>query len=892
VSIQCAAWLRLSLIAATICAVGWISNGRGLAHVWADAPGITLYVSPTLGSDSNPGSEAQPFATLGHAQAVVRTLAPTMSSTITVFLETGIFRLNRPLILDAEDSGRNGFNVVWSAAPGATPIIAGSDQITGWSEMNSARHIWRAPVPADANAGQIYVNGARAWQTSGAVPVILRQTSSGYKASSKLMSTWRNPFNIQFEYTGGEGQWAEPRCPIAFISGRNIIMAQPCWNNTTQRAQNYVTYGTTDNLTLPTGILNAYELLRSPGEFYLDTKLHVLYYIPRPGEDMSTADVEVPTLPALVRGAGTVSNPIHNIAFTGIQFSYATWTQPETPTGYSEIQSGYTITGTDGYANEGICKKSKPHTRCPYGAWTPEPGAVQFAHDQFIVFAGDQFAHLGGAALELGDDSRSDSVTTSVFTDTSGNGIELGGVDQPEVAPVAQTLDDTIRDNHIFGIGAEFHGSVAILVGYAAECTITHNQIDHVPYSGISVGWGGWRDKAGRPPVANYSHDNVVSDNLIFDFLEVLGDGGGIYNVGLTGDSLANGQKVTGNVIYGPLSWGWDLKSDDGTAYPSYIGNVLYGGSYDWGGGEPNTIANNGTDFPQLVQGNFWQQGDVKQKLQGVIQTDNTIIATPADAPAQIVDNAGIEQADSAVLSINPSGTEPPSAPTHVTVLYAYHDKAYVTWHDSFAEGAGPVLSYTVNACRVVPRNADTCVNGPAASSVISAATLESQGYAIIHGLVNGRHYSFSVTAANVAGVSPLSPRSPITVEGSMPAAISNEVGGLNLQAGPGNVRLTWYPPTTALSAIALVQRSHRNAIRHHGPSRWDPVLYYLIKCSNGTQFDAGGHNRMIVMNHGGRGLAVIPGMLPSQAYRISVRAVTPAGRSRAVTDWIIMPAS
>src|SRR5581483_9227578 len=112
----------------------------------------------------------------------------------------------------------------------------------------------------------------------------------------------------------------------------------------------------------------------APGQFYLDRPAHRLYYIPRTGEDMTTADVEAPHLQTLIQGNGRAKAPIHDISFSGIQFAYATWLRPSENQGFSEVQSGLTITGPHGYAREGLCHYDS-HGTCPYGAWTKEPGA-------------------------------------------------------------------------------------------------------------------------------------------------------------------------------------------------------------------------------------------------------------------------------------------------------------------------------------------------------------------------------------------------------------------------------------------------------------------------------------------------------------------------------------
>jgi hypothetical protein len=53
---------------------------------------------------------------------------------------------------------------------------------------------------------------------------------------------------------------------------------------------------------------NAYQLLTQPGQFYLDQSGRYLYYIPRPGQQMATADVELPVQQSLLTLHG---NPGH-----------------------------------------------------------------------------------------------------------------------------------------------------------------------------------------------------------------------------------------------------------------------------------------------------------------------------------------------------------------------------------------------------------------------------------------------------------------------------------------------------------------------------------------------------------------------------------------------------
>jgi hypothetical protein len=625
-----------------------------------------LYVSPG-GNDANPGTQSQPIQTLQHAQSLVRALNQNMTGDVTVYLENGIYRLSQPLSLGAADSGTNGFNVVWSAAPNARPVLSGATQITGWSQYNASKNIWVAQAPSGLNTRQLYVNGTRAARAQGALPVTLKQTSTGYTASASTMAGWKNPSGatpqIEFVYTGGLGAWTQPRCPVGSISATTITMAQPCWNNSTMRlccfsdGRAYNLVGRAKMTESPTSIENAFQLLGSPGEWFLDQGNSKIYYIPASGVNLATADVEAPMLQSLVTGNGTTSSAIHNIVFNGIQFSYATWLSPSTGTGFSEIQANYQVTGANGWKSQGLCDLPPTHGTCPYAAWTQTPGNVSFTYDQHLQLTNDAFVHLGAAGLALGDGSQNDVVKGNVFTDISGNGLELGNVDMPQATGSSQTSSTTIEDNHLFNLPAEFHGGVAVDIGYAALTTLAHNQIDHTSYTAVSLGWGGWPDKEKKPAQPNFSRDNAVSNNLIFDHMQLLNDGGGIYTQGITGTSLANGEHITGNVIHDQTGSGHVVYTDNGCTFVTITGNGIYntGPAVAWASRHVDYTANNGNYDATDVENNYWENPSSYSSGKGLIVANNHVITSASQIPASIVNNAGLEPAYQNLLNWQPA---------------------------------------------------------------------------------------------------------------------------------------------------------------------------------------------------------------------------------------------
>jgi hypothetical protein len=627
-----------------------------------------VYLSPT-GDDANPGTQSAPVRTPQRAQQLVRTMNQNMTADVTVVLGDGFYRLTSPLSLTPADSGTNGHNVVWTADTGARPVFAGSAQITGWTRMSANSPIFVAQAPAGLKTRQLYVNGVRAPRAHGSRPNDLTgRNSSGYSGGGTTMAGWRNPSGarpqLEFVYTGGLGAWTEPRCPVASFSGDAVNMQQPCWSNSTTRAccfadgRAYNLVGRMSITEQPTSVENAFQFLSAstPGQWFLDQGDSKLYYVPRSGENMATADVEAPVLEKLVDGNGTPTSPIHHIVFSGIQFSYATWLGPSGPDGFSEIQANYQVTGPNGAARQGLCDVAPAGHEgdCPYAAWTQAPANVSLTFDQNVQFVNDAFVHLGAAGLGLGNGTQRSLVKGNIFTDTSGSGIQLGNVNMPTATGASQTLANTIADNHVFNLPAEYHGGIGIDVGYAASTSVVHNQVDHTPYTAISIGWGGWPDKEAQPPRPNFTHDNSISNNLIFNHMATLNDGGAIYTQGLTGTSLANGEHVAGNLIHDQTGKGHVVYTDNGCTFESIIGNGIYntGAANAWGSTHHNYMPGaTTTNDPTDVKNNFWMNGAANGTNNGVTISGNTAITSPSQIPAGIVDNAGLEPAFRSLLS-------------------------------------------------------------------------------------------------------------------------------------------------------------------------------------------------------------------------------------------------
>jgi hypothetical protein len=691
------------------------------------------------------------------------------------------------------------------------------------------------------------------------------------------MAAWRNPSDIEFVYTGGNsvwsepseglGPWTEPRCPVAAIRLRSITMARPCWDNSTkrvmlasgQRAANLVGPMSVGNR--PAYIENAFELLGTPGEFYFDKKARMFYYTPRPNEDPSTADVEAASLESLIVGQGTAEAPIHHIQFSGLQFSYATWLMPNSPEGFSEIQANYIVTGEDGYKRQGLCTLV-PDGKCPFGAWTKAPGNISFHYGTDIRFTGDVFIHLGGAGLDLNNGSQRDIVEASVFTDISGDGLELGNVDMPRATGAGITSDNRISNNHFYNVGAEFRGGIPIVVGYAQRTKVQHNQIDHIPYAAISMGWGGWPDKIKLPGVANFSENNIVSENLIFDLMLVLADGGGIYTQGLTGKSLAEGEKVTGNIVARQYGSGHAIYTDNGSSNITVSNNVIFDTNFDnWGSRHADYYdGKDGSDYdPLLIESNYWQQGDNDNDRRKVVERGNVLISKITEAPAEILQSAGLEPVFQDILQKSFDKPVPPEPPSRVAATPG-DGCAYVTWSPSVFDGGAQVVSYMVIAS-----------TGSAVS--ISAVDFWKYTYVKVGGLENGKPVTFTVSAVNAVGT-----------------------GVRSIASAPvkPTAKLTPLPAPQKVTAIA---NNGKVSIHFQAPKfsraeeETNPLLAYVVIVNPSGRKVTFTGRRVTSLSGTHTTFDVIDGLKKGETYTFKVAAVGPAGEGASVTtEAVIIP--
>ena len=640
----------------------------------ASAAGATLYAAP---SGTGTSCSASQPCSLSAAQAAVRSMVAGMSGDIVVQLADGVYRLPAPLRLTAADSGTGGHAVVWQAAPSAHPVFSGAERVTGWTLADAGKNIWQANAGAGTDARQLYVDGAEATRARTAVNRSdFTASATGLRFSNgalAYLNNLANPGRVEVE---GIGSFTDRYSPVAGITGNLITMRQPVWNDNNFGYDTLASPFRASTMYLE----NAREFLDAPGEWYLDPGTGVLSYIPLAGQNMSSADVELPLLQSLVDIGGTYDAPAHDVTLSGVTFAGTSWLGPSGDQGYADQQTGAYLAGTWNWPAFGSCTSGCTQFEAARPHWSQMPAAVQVSAANAITFTGDQFVDLGQNALGIGNDAdahasgvglgaSSVTVTRSVFTADAAGAIVAGGVQADAHHPSDSRMTDrdlTITDNLVHDIGLDYRGITSFLPTYVTNATISHNEIYNMPYSGLSDGFGwGANDAGGSNDYANrglYNYqpryttpttatNNRITDNYIHDIMQQMNDGGCVYTLSADPSAVISGNYCLHTHGY------FGLYFDEGSRYYSATGNVFSDVGV-WS--TANANANNNTGNLTLT-GNWTTNGatSITNGTRGNTVTGNTTVTNnnwPPGAQA-VMANAGIETGSPGQQNVEVVGT-------------------------------------------------------------------------------------------------------------------------------------------------------------------------------------------------------------------------------------------
>lgn len=278
---------------------------------------LDFYVVPSSGAvGSDASSSKNTFHDLASAQKAVRKVTAAMKEDITVHIADGLYQLNNPLNFTSADSGQNGHIVKWKAT-GSDAILSGGIEVTNWKLVNSSTNLYSAKVPKGLKSRNLYVDG---WASNYARRMVKR---TDFQYTNTSMS-WTSPEYDWLMTTPGIAgaeirfisSFTDRYAPIEAVGDRELIMTQNSWRN------NIIGYDTIPkpNAEFGVWVQNALPLLAEGGEYYLDSDAGTVYYMPLAGQNMATVKTYLGLLEALVAIGGTYDEPVHDLAFEGLNF--------------------------------------------------------------------------------------------------------------------------------------------------------------------------------------------------------------------------------------------------------------------------------------------------------------------------------------------------------------------------------------------------------------------------------------------------------------------------------------------------------------------------------------------------------------------------------------------
>ncbi len=294
-----------------------------------------IYVSQN-GNDNNSGTVDAPFKTIEKAQSVARNIiADGMKENIEVVIGEGTYIFDKTWEFDERDSGNNGFSVKYIGEN--YPLISGGRKIEGFESIGNG--MWKAYAPEFDFIRELYVNDVRRYRASGEKEVVgvgdyddskTAKTVDGFYFDKNVLPVYERADDITMRSgVGWKGhEWGVKKI---FADPENEDRTIAVMDNYFYSQVTIPHWGHAARYDIGFRIENAFELLDNPGEFYFNKDTKELFYIPKDGEDMNTAEVYAPVLETLLKVEGNCSEGkyIENLSFDGLRFAHTTLYFPE-----------------------------------------------------------------------------------------------------------------------------------------------------------------------------------------------------------------------------------------------------------------------------------------------------------------------------------------------------------------------------------------------------------------------------------------------------------------------------------------------------------------------------------------------------------------------------------
>ena len=496
-----------------------------------------FYLSPRGDDVSGTGTRSNPWASLAKAQSeVAKRLAALpeglMNEDMVVQLRTGTYPLTETLEFDADDSGNNGYKVLYRNYPGEEPVISGGKRLTGWSASGDGSGNYEAAVEAGDDFSMLLVGNAAAvrarepdfgsFRTSRAANF---ESDDSRLRSISVPEDADSDDTIDPEFTALLGMeddqvsqveyfqlldYRAMQLPIDTFARHKTSTGLGVATIKGEHAQKDAKLGLGASCAsggCPYYWENALAFLDTAGEWFLDKANNKIHYRPKRGEVRGarlTPAVTVPVIDTLLR----LENA-RNIWFHGIRFEHTSHATPSSR-GYVQSVPGLPIKHEDA-STPVSTDVPGANTLGTAGAWAPTPGAIEIKDSANIHFERNAFRHFGGNGMVLGEGTKHIGIEGNVFAETSDTHIVVHGGMDPSPSEAEQVKGISITSNLMERSGAADKLGLSVFAGYPERAHLEHNQVLDAGGGAFSIGWGQWM-QGQMPGLANNSirHNKFV----------------------------------------------------------------------------------------------------------------------------------------------------------------------------------------------------------------------------------------------------------------------------------------------------------------------------------------------------------------------------------------------
>ncbi len=533
-----------------------------------------FFVSPD-GDDQNPGTYDKPFATLQAARDAVREINDNMTGDIYVFVDGGKYYLDETLELNEEDSGTNGYQVVYRNLDGlgSAELIGGKKLESEWELVDGSGDptvdpdadlpesaegkVYKTHVGTEVAFYTLYVNDRRATLArtgnreiyenySAALTPYMRTTGGGLRTlgynrndipeevlEGLVNAQSRGDLNASvYLWDGGYWDWMTDTIPVERIDVENDTLY---YKQDSEHPELYVPHFNT-GVNARYFIQGNLSMLDVPGEYYFNHTTGDLYYYPESG-NIEDYEFVIPTMEKIVDIKGTSKDSmVENITFDGLQFK-----DTSTPEYYTYAWNwgdagaglGFYPPEAEGSTQPSYCEQTE---RVEY-----QVGAITLTNTQNITITNSHIKNTGMFGVELYLANQETEISNCLIEYTGHGGVHIDG-GYPGVGGDENgdgySRDNVVTNCIIHDIGELIGQASGVTIINSGYNTVSHMEIYNSPRRGVFISGAVSRnpnvafpdgDKDYNKMTDLYTHHNTVEYVYIHNCQQDGGDDGAIF---------------------------------------------------------------------------------------------------------------------------------------------------------------------------------------------------------------------------------------------------------------------------------------------------------------------------------------------------------------------------